>query len=80
MSLTLSESVLCLKEPGEETIPRDHRLDVSTVTRQTLGVFSHITRMVTIFLGFCGFLVNGVCGGMVETLYHKTEGCRFNSQ
>nr|CAD7412728.1 unnamed protein product [Timema poppensis] len=43
VSLTLSESVLCLKEPEEENIPRDHRLDVSTVTRQTLGVFSHIT-------------------------------------
>ncbi|KDR23184.1 general transcription factor IIF subunit 2 [Zootermopsis nevadensis] len=43
VSLTLSESVLCLKEPGEENIPRDHRLDVSTVTRQTLGIFSHIT-------------------------------------
>nr|CAD7195563.1 unnamed protein product [Timema douglasi] len=37
VSLTLSESVLCLKEPEEENIPRDHRLDVSTVTRQTLG-------------------------------------------
>lgn len=43
VSLTLSESVLCLKQPGEENIPREHRLDVSTVTRQTLGVFSHIT-------------------------------------
>ncbi|XP_046991569.1 general transcription factor IIF subunit 2 [Schistocerca americana] len=43
VSLTLSESVLCLKQPGEENIPREHRLDVSTVTRQTLGVFSHVT-------------------------------------
>ncbi|XP_063229502.1 general transcription factor IIF subunit 2 [Bacillus rossius redtenbacheri] len=43
VSLTLSESVLCLKEPGEESIPKDHRLDVSTVTHQTLGVFSHVT-------------------------------------
>ncbi|XP_067013798.1 general transcription factor IIF subunit 2 [Anabrus simplex] len=43
VSLTLSESVLCLKEPGEENIPKDHRLDVSAVTHQTLGVFSHIT-------------------------------------
>jgi hypothetical protein len=59
VSLTLSESVLCLREPGEETIPRDHRLAVSAVTRQTLGVFSHITRMVTIFLGFCTFWLMG---------------------
>lgn len=42
VSLTLPESVLCLKQPGEENIPREHRLDVSQVTRQTLGVFSHM--------------------------------------
>uniref|UniRef100_A0A6M2DRQ1 General transcription factor IIF subunit 2 n=1 Tax=Xenopsylla cheopis TaxID=163159 RepID=A0A6M2DRQ1_XENCH len=42
VSLTLSEAVLCLKEPGEISIPKEHRLDVSTVTRQTLGVFSHM--------------------------------------
>uniref|UniRef100_A0A1B6M496 General transcription factor IIF subunit 2 n=1 Tax=Graphocephala atropunctata TaxID=36148 RepID=A0A1B6M496_9HEMI len=41
VSLSLSESVLCLKEPGEENIPKEHRLDVSMVTKQTLGVFSH---------------------------------------
>lgn len=41
VSLSLSESCLVLKEPNEGTIPRDHRLDVSTVTHQTLGVFSH---------------------------------------
>uniref|UniRef100_A0A1B6H235 General transcription factor IIF subunit 2 n=1 Tax=Cuerna arida TaxID=1464854 RepID=A0A1B6H235_9HEMI len=44
VSLSLSESVLCLKEPGEENIPKDHRLDVSMVTKQTLGVFSHYSR------------------------------------
>lgn len=38
VSLSLSESVMCL---GEENIPKDHRLDVSVVTRQTMGVFSH---------------------------------------
>lgn len=43
VSLNLSESVMCLREPGEENIPRDHRLDVSLVTKQTLGVFSHYT-------------------------------------
>ncbi|GLV37910.1 Transcription factor TFIIFbeta [Carabus blaptoides fortunei] len=42
VSLTLSEAVLCLSEAGEENIPKDHRLDVSTVTQQTLGVFSHM--------------------------------------
>ncbi|BES95537.1 unnamed protein product [Nesidiocoris tenuis] len=41
VSLTLSESVLCLKEPKEKSIPKEHKLDVSMVTRQTLGVFSH---------------------------------------
>lgn len=44
VSLTLSEAVLCLNEAGEENIPKDHRLDVSTVTQQTLGVFSHMIR------------------------------------
>jgi len=49
VSLTLAESVLCLKEPGEENIPRNHHLDVSSVTSQTLGVFSHITRKLIFF-------------------------------
>lgn len=44
VSLKLSEAVLALKEPGEEEIPKQHRLDVTTVTRQMLGVFSHVTR------------------------------------
>ncbi|XP_055377559.1 general transcription factor IIF subunit 2 [Condylostylus longicornis] len=39
VSLTLSDDVINL-DP-EEKIPRDHRLDVSVVTKQTLGVFSH---------------------------------------
>jgi transcription initiation factor TFIIF subunit beta len=42
VSLRLSEAVLALKEPGEGEIPKQHRLDVTTVTRQTLGVFSHV--------------------------------------
>ncbi|XP_014245049.1 general transcription factor IIF subunit 2-like [Cimex lectularius] len=41
VSLSLSDAVLNLKQPGEQPIPKDHRLDVSLVTRQTLGVFSH---------------------------------------
>lgn len=44
VSLKLSEAVLALKESGEEEIPKQHRLDVTTVTRQMLGVFSHVTR------------------------------------
>lgn len=43
VSLRLSEAVLALKEPGEEDIPKQHRLDVTTVTKQMLGVFSHVT-------------------------------------
>ncbi|KAJ3654908.1 hypothetical protein Zmor_014061 [Zophobas morio] len=42
VSLTLSSAILNLSEPGEEPIPKDHRLDVSKVTQQTLGVFSHV--------------------------------------
>lgn len=44
VSLKLSEAVLALKEPGEEEIPKQHRLDVTTVTKQMLGVFSHVIR------------------------------------
>ncbi|GAB0092915.1 General transcription factor IIF subunit 2 [Sergentomyia squamirostris] len=40
VSLTLSDAVINL-DP-EEKIPKDHRLDVSVVTKQTLGVFSHV--------------------------------------
>ncbi|KAF7997389.1 hypothetical protein HCN44_005666 [Aphidius gifuensis] len=42
VSLKLADSVMSLKETGEEDIPQQHRLDVTTVTRQMLGVFSHI--------------------------------------
>lgn len=40
VSLTLSDEVVNL-DPTEK-IPKEHRLDVSVVTKQTLGVFSHV--------------------------------------
>lgn len=40
VSLTLSDDVVNL-EP-EDKIPTEHKLDVSVVTKQTLGVFSHV--------------------------------------
>ncbi|XKL61066.1 hypothetical protein PGB90_008123 [Kerria lacca] len=40
VSLTLSESMLCMDNDNQESIPRNHRLDVTPVTRQILGVFS----------------------------------------
>ncbi|XP_008476838.1 general transcription factor IIF subunit 2 [Diaphorina citri] len=40
VSLSLSEATMCV-DPNEEKIPKDHRLDVQIVNRQTLGVFSH---------------------------------------
>ncbi|XP_034935110.1 general transcription factor IIF subunit 2 [Chelonus insularis] len=43
VTLSLSESVLALKEPDEEDIPKHHKLDVTTVMHQMLGVFSHVT-------------------------------------
>lgn len=42
VSLSLSEAVMNL-DP-QEKIPKDHRLDVSVVTKQTLGVFSHLVK------------------------------------
>lgn len=41
VSLSLSELIVNI---DEEKIPKDHRLDVSVVTKQTLGVFSHMIR------------------------------------
>uniref|UniRef100_A0A8D8PRW2 General transcription factor IIF subunit 2 n=1 Tax=Cacopsylla melanoneura TaxID=428564 RepID=A0A8D8PRW2_9HEMI len=42
VSLSLSEATMCV-DPDVEKIPKEHRLDVQTVNRQTLGVFSHYT-------------------------------------
>lgn len=47
VSLTLSQATLSLNEDGEEQIPKDHRLDVSPIAQQTLGVFSHMTPVNT---------------------------------
>lgn len=46
VSLTLSDAVMNLDTL--ERIPREHRLDVSVVTKQTLGVFSHMIRKLPI--------------------------------
>lgn len=40
VSLSLADAVINT-DPNEK-IPKDHRLDVSVVTKQTLGVFSHM--------------------------------------
>lgn len=45
VSLSLSDAVMNL-DPSEK-IPKDHRLDVSVVTKQTLGVFSHLSCELT---------------------------------
>lgn len=44
VSLSLSDAVINL-DPTEK-IPKEHRLDVSVVTKQTLGVFSHMCKMI----------------------------------
>ncbi|KAJ8670845.1 hypothetical protein QAD02_002104 [Eretmocerus hayati] len=41
VTLKLSEAALALADPGEDEIPQQHKLDVTTVIQQTLGVFSH---------------------------------------
>jgi hypothetical protein len=57
VSLILSQAILAMKDEerkknaaGKEVddleIPQDHSLDVSAVTRQALGVFSHHTRTI----------------------------------
>lgn len=42
VALTLSQDIVSM-DPTE-TIPKEHKLDVTVVTRQTLGVFSHSVR------------------------------------
>lgn len=42
MTLSLSEAVMVMKDAEEKEIPKELKLDVSSVTGQTLGVFSHI--------------------------------------
>jgi len=39
VKLTLSEATLCLKEPGEGDIPREHDLIAAPVINQTLAAF-----------------------------------------
>lgn len=41
VTLSMADNMLA-QENGEATIPKDHRLEVQIVERQTLGVFSHI--------------------------------------
>lgn len=47
VTLSLSDAILNLDTTEE--IPREHKLDVSVVTRQTLGVFSHVIRKLNPF-------------------------------
>ncbi|KAK9886856.1 hypothetical protein WA026_018505 [Henosepilachna vigintioctopunctata] len=42
VTLTLSPAITDMNEDGQESIPKDFDLNVSTVTQQTLGVFSHL--------------------------------------
>ncbi|XP_070158375.1 general transcription factor IIF subunit 2 isoform X1 [Polyergus mexicanus] len=77
VSLKLSEAVLALKEPGEEEIPKQHRLDVTTVTRQMLGVFSHVTRKFDISLKFAVFsaisIINLTASASSDAIVPETE-------
>lgn len=47
VSLALSQTTLNMDDGTGEKIPKDHRLDVSSITQQTLGVFSHMVRKYT---------------------------------
>lgn len=60
VSLTLSDAVINLD--SEERIPREHRLDVSVVTKQTLGVFSHMIRKLLLFISSLIMLFNFLAG------------------
>lgn len=59
VKLTLSEAIMCLQEKGEEPIPKEHGLIVSTITSQTLGVFSQHT--CKYFAAVVNYPVNDSC-------------------
>jgi len=40
VTLSLTDATLCLAEPGETSIPKEHELIVQSVSNQSLGVFS----------------------------------------
>lgn len=42
-----------VSDDSSEKIPKDHRLDVSSITQQTLGVFSHMTRKILTAILIC---------------------------
>ncbi|KAK9886857.1 hypothetical protein WA026_018506 [Henosepilachna vigintioctopunctata] len=42
VSLILSSAITNMHEDGQESIPEDLSLNISTVTQQTMGVFSHV--------------------------------------
>lgn len=43
VTLSLSDATMCLKEPGENDIPREHSLIAGPVVHQTLAAFDHVT-------------------------------------
>lgn len=45
VKLALSEAIMCLQEKGEEEIPKEHSLIVSTIHSQTLAVLCQTTGM-----------------------------------
>lgn len=47
VTLSLTEATLCLNEPGEEDIPKEHELIVASVSKQAIGVFSFENDEVT---------------------------------
>jgi len=47
VTLTLTEATLCLNEPGEKDIPKEHELIVASVSKQAIGVFSVETDELT---------------------------------
>ena len=49
VKLVLSEAIMCIQEKGEEVIPKEHTLNVSTIIAQTLGVFSQFTCNISFF-------------------------------
>lgn len=72
VSLTLSDDVVNL-EPDVK-IPTEHKLDVSVVTKQTLGVFSHVIHDDSEKLYMEGRIVQKLeCRPVADTSYMKLK-------
>lgn len=75
VSLSLTDAVMNL-DPTEK-IPKEHRLDVSVVTKQTLGVFSHSVCMCSALYPAAVLLISRVSFQLPSRRTRRTRNCSW---